>query len=97
MSYHIPREGEEVVFVDVSGELSHVNIGQVIDEQAGVVKLAHDTGSWYTVRYVDPNGATEYESMTWHYPNDDISRIGKASPSKAVHVPEYARSYMKRK
>lgn len=97
MSYHIPRTGEEVVFVDAEGALQTVHVMQVSDVQAGVVILP----SGLYVRYVDPSGSRQHEKMTWHYASDDTSKITGETPEpiapKVDRLPDYAKPYARRK
>lgn len=98
MSYHVPRTGEEVIFIDSYGAIQTIKVLRVSDVQAGVIVLPGDL----FVRYVDPSGATDYEKMTWHHVGDDVSRIANDQapmrmPLKVDKLPEYAKTFVKPK
>lgn len=77
MSYHIPMKGEKIVFVDATRGEQTLSVLGVVDEGAGIVELDLGSGETKPIRYVDPAGATELHPISWHFPNDDTSRIDK--------------------
>lgn len=95
MSYHVPRTGEEVIFVNAEGALQTVRVMQVSDVQAGVVILPGDL----YVRYVDPAGSRAYEKMSWHHIGDDTSKIvgEPPEPIKVDKLPSYAKPLARRR
>jgi hypothetical protein len=106
MSYHIPQVGEHVIFVDSQQQASEHLVASVEDASSGVILIADKAEPLSNmslpedkktpaikamVRYVDPAGSAEYEGMSWHYPGDDISRIGEEVEVKPADAPEYAK------
>jgi hypothetical protein len=88
MSYRTPFTSEKVVFVDQEGNCSNVAISKVIDVGAGIVELNSKQ-----VRYVDPAGATQYESNSWHFILDDTSKIQKQSAPESLRQPVFPKKH----
>lgn len=77
MSYHIPYVGEKVVFINSEGRPFQAVVSRVVDVGEGTVEFGGEFNEYGVIRYVDPAGATQYHVNSWHFENDDTSKIDK--------------------